>query len=705
MVKLGRFNITLARQDEPRPIIMGEVGHIYDGAFRQFIDHEYLPELRWPASLRVYDRMRRSDAQVQAVLLALELPIRATRWFIEPASADSRDVQIAAEIERNLFEGLETTWDDTLRSALAMFVFGHSLFEIVYEVDSAGYLRWRKFADRPQRSISQFIADERGELESVEQHGANGVVTIPADKLLLFTHRQEDGDPRGTSVLRAAYKHWFIKDYIYRIVNIGVEQEYVGIPWAQVPNNMEPELKRNLEEILRLLTQGEKAYFWLPQDVTINRYQSQRDQQAIVPYIEHHDLMISRSVLAQFINLGASSVGSYALSEDHSDLFLMSLDATADYVAQVFNRHAIPALVDANWTVDAYPRLVHDPVGARDIQRFVAAVRTLTGNSRAAVITPDGPLEDYMREFLGLPERDEATQRQPEPPFVYRRDDPEAFIESVQASRRALAEPRRWRRPLTPWEQRIQLADLERQIERAEEQLVRGALVEIEAWLSEHWPEVEAALRSGDVARLVSLSAQAPGLAAFLEQFSMDLILDSARNAAAEIGAPEPSVTEEIRRRVEEQAPVLANSIASQVINRIQTQALNAIQSGTPVDLALTALLDGAHETAERALERMALVRVNVDVNAGRDIARVLAGVQLAQFSAILDDRVCPLCRAVDGLIIRVDHPDYRRFTPPLHGGCRCIWALISPEEEPQPDVTWQTPSEALISEHGYLTL
>ena len=35
--------------------------------------------------MEIYDKMRRSDAQVSAVLLAMELPIRNAYWDIEPA--------------------------------------------------------------------------------------------------------------------------------------------------------------------------------------------------------------------------------------------------------------------------------------------------------------------------------------------------------------------------------------------------------------------------------------------------------------------------------------------------------------------------------------------------------------------------------------------------------------------------------------------
>lgn len=76
--------------------------------------------------------MRKSDAQVFATLLAMELPIRSTLWNIEPGQTEAADGEyittdddyiIANFIEKCLFEKMEITWDDFIRQALTMTAF------------------------------------------------------------------------------------------------------------------------------------------------------------------------------------------------------------------------------------------------------------------------------------------------------------------------------------------------------------------------------------------------------------------------------------------------------------------------------------------------------------------------------------------------------------------------------------------------------
>lgn len=90
--------------------------------------------------MEVYDRMRRSDAQVSAVLLAMELPIRNAFWDIEPAKNEDDEVteeykEQAAFVKEALFEKMSDGWDNKLREILTMLPFGFSLFEKVYKVE------------------------------------------------------------------------------------------------------------------------------------------------------------------------------------------------------------------------------------------------------------------------------------------------------------------------------------------------------------------------------------------------------------------------------------------------------------------------------------------------------------------------------------------------------------------------------------------
>ena len=73
---------------------------IFHGFLEDF--GEYNPQLEGLTAIRTYEKMRRSDAQVAATLLACELPIRAANWDVLPASPAALDREIAA-LERSLF--------------------------------------------------------------------------------------------------------------------------------------------------------------------------------------------------------------------------------------------------------------------------------------------------------------------------------------------------------------------------------------------------------------------------------------------------------------------------------------------------------------------------------------------------------------------------------------------------------------------------
>lgn len=89
-------------------------------------------------------------------------------------------------------------------------------------------------------------------------------------------------------------------------------------------------------------------------------------------------------------------------------------------------------------------------------------------------------------------------------------------------------------------------------------------------------------------------------------------------------------------------------------------------------------------------------------VNVGRNRAAIIAASKIAQYSAILDKRTCPLCKELDSLYAEVGSPDHLEFTPPIHHRCRCIWVYIGNEDTP-PTVNFKRPDKPLIDKHGGL--
>jgi len=398
---------------------------------------EYLPELAFPRSISIYTRMRRSDATVQALELAITLPIRATDWDIQPASDDPTAQEAADLVYDNLFGGMTHTFDDFLRDALLALFYGFTVFEKVFE-ERDNYIVWRKFAPRHPQTIERFLFDETGGLAGVRQVGFDlqgkfRQIDIPIDKLLIFIWRREMGNPYGVSVLRAAYKHWFLKDIAYKLQAIALERWAVGIPVGKVPAGTSEQDKQTFLQMLEAMRGHERAAMVLPEDYQIEiigAEAGQRANQAFVEAIQHHDTMIVKSVLAQFLNLGTGDVGSWALSRDHSQLFLMGLNAVAQWFADHINRYAIPQLCRLNFGEDFtdFPELTFTDLRLV-LQREVLA-EAIGKLIQVGILTPDRSLQDWIRDVFDLPPLPETEPEEVELPA------PETAASSEDGKRR-----------------------------------------------------------------------------------------------------------------------------------------------------------------------------------------------------------------------------------------------------------------------------
>jgi len=689
---------------------------------------EYLRELRWPKAVEKFDKMRRSDSQVQAILLAMELPIRSTNWYIKPASDDQKDEEIAEFLNDNLFSGppwgMTQHFDDFLRLALTMLPFGFSVFEKVFEVRDGMYY-WKKLAHRPQRTIQDFMYDDEGGPDGVEQTKITGQsyenVTIPIEKLLIFSNRPETGDLRGQSMLRSAYKHWKIKDFLYKTVNIGIERNLIGTPTMELPEGATPEDKERAENIVQNIRSAESAGVTIPKGFLLDIFEGNRNPMDAMPYIEHHDNKMAGGVLAQFLSLVDGSSGSFALSKDQSDMFIMSLNATAKYICDTINSHAIPQLVQLNWgQVDAYPQLKNKPISKNE--NLIKAVNEI---AEGDIIVPDDNLEEWAREILDLPEKAEnapardagggdsaqfsmAEANQKRNQGHDHGDECGCLITlSDRYSARTYQEGNRvWRRDLTAWEKQVNLEDLEDEWDRAEEEFMSNGKSITDRMIQDLFERMRRLAEEGKLADLSKIPVRFRGeFTDWMANQSKDLQKFGIGNASQEIGIDPDDVpiSNDKRRATNARAGVVADNIGQTVKTMMALNLLDNIDAGETVKSASYKARKEAEKRAERELKASASAQVNKAINEGRDLASEEAGVKLAQFSAILDDRVCPLCEALDGMIIELDNPDYDRFTPPIHYHCRCVWVYIRPDESPQPQPDWSTPSGSLVSEHGAL--
>lgn len=381
---------------------------------------EYNEDFYWKDAIRIYETMLRNDAQINAVRELCELPIRRATWSIEPASPDPVDIEIASFVESCMMHDmryvtstgrtLTQKWDDTLRHILLMLWFGFSAFEQVWRIED-GWVKWARWLPLLPRTIWRWWVGEDNELVGIQQWTFKQYnyqfINIPADKLLLFVHRQEGQNYEGLPLLRTAYKHWWYKDNYYKVEAIDIERNAVPLPVITLPENFTPEDLFNANQMLQNIRANEQMGLTLPPGWGFdygNAHGSSRGGPGsqLQPSIEHHDLMIARNVLGQFMNLGSDSTGSYALASTQVDMFLNALQATCEYIEDVVNLDAIPRLVDYNYDgVSVYPKLKCSKLALQDIQGIATVLKNLAGQQ--PLITAGPELEDWLRTELGVP--------------------------------------------------------------------------------------------------------------------------------------------------------------------------------------------------------------------------------------------------------------------------------------------------------------
>lgn len=377
---------------------------------------ESTPELVWPLSVQVYDRMRRQDAQVASVLRAVTLPVRRTRWWLDGSGCDERVVQLVSEDLGLPVKGVSDvppaagrgrsrfSWSEHLRMALISLPIGHMFFEQVYRIDDAGLARLRKLGPRMPRTIAKIDVESDGGLKSITQHAPTWTTgatkppqPIPVSRLVAYVNEREGGDWRGQSLLRAAYKDWLLKDRMLRVQAQTIERNGLGVPlYTGAENEEDLSAGRKLAEQYR---SGETAGAAVPHGATLKAQGVEGELPDAEKVIRYYDEQIARAVLAHFLNLGTQT-GSWALGSTFADFFTLSLQAVGEDVATTATHHVVEDLVDVNFGEDEpAPRIVFDEIGGQ----AAAVARAVEMLVASGVIRPDRDLEEFMRTALGLP--------------------------------------------------------------------------------------------------------------------------------------------------------------------------------------------------------------------------------------------------------------------------------------------------------------
>jgi hypothetical protein len=631
---------------------------------------ELIPDLIWPQSVQTYARMRH-DPQLTAILAAYSLPIRRATWAVDPAGCRDEVVQLVADDLGLPILGTDATpgparrrgvrWADHVRLALGSLTYGFAPFERRYEIRD-GRARLVNLGERLPHTIGAINLRRDGTIASVQQDIAPASAPIPADRLAWYVHEREGANWAGRSILRSSYGPWLLKHEVWRVHATSIRRFGMGVPSVTAPAGATPAQVAEAQRLASAMRVGDQSGAGMPEGYKLAITGMTGSVPDAMAFIHYLDQQMSRSCLAGLMDLGDTSNGSRALGQSFLDLFLLSLQAVADEIADTATsgQPGIPGivtqLVDYNWGEnEPAPKVVAPDVG----DRHEVTAEALDQLISCGAITPDAELEAYVRTSWKLPERTQTAlpapppAPQPEPaPAPQARRRPRA--RRARQPRAAAAEEGSARRQLTLDESTSGMdpAAIQQAWQDELDQLLADWEPIAETWRTELGEQVEQALEDGDLAALAAMSLDSAAAAALIAAAMVAMAETAAEQMAAE--AESQGVTVEPPAVDEEELGAVATAIAVLLAVWLAgAAAREALRLAVPgavaaaVAAAVVAFLAGLSDRFLRDQLGAALSQAQAS---GR--FAVLRDAPEARYisTEVLDASTCKPCQDIDGI-------------------------------------------------------
>ena len=409
----------------PEGLIALELGRTGLTQYYGRVVEEFLPELQYERGRRILREMSDNDPTIGALLAAITMLVRSVEWRVE----SDKDDDPRAEFIDQCRDDMAHTWEDLIAEIIrGVLVFGWSFHEIVYKLrhkTDSQYndqkIGWKKMPLRSQESLWRWdFKEDTQSLKGLFQRPPPDFREryVPLEKALLFRNDPFKANPEGRSALRNAYRPWYFKKHIEQIEAIGVERDLAGMPILYVPARLlesggDPGgILTSLQKMIVNVRRDEMEGVILPQqydpETKMPLYEFKllasagQRQLNTSEIITRWDVRILITVLVDFIIQGHDQVGSFSMTRAKIDFFNMAMRVWLDNVAAVFNRYAIPRLLELNGmdSQDA-PYLEHGDVERRDLQQLGDYLNKIA--AAGMPLFPDPKLENVLRDMADLP--------------------------------------------------------------------------------------------------------------------------------------------------------------------------------------------------------------------------------------------------------------------------------------------------------------
>lgn len=352
-----------------------------------------------------YEKMLTDDA-VKAALITKKSAVIASGWRIQPDGEDESSIELATWVENNLRESYVGSFDASLYEMLDAFEYGFTVTEKIFEIID-GQLKLRQLKTRPSQSF-EFHCDDAGYLkeDGVKQWTMKSVISIPQDKIIIYSYDKKRDNYYGNSDLRAAYRAWFSKDFTIKMMNIAIERMGNPLMVVKYPTNASPEDRTSMQNIANTISGKTSILF--PDQASFEFVQPPSNMDLFQKALDIYNLAIMKAILLpEKMGFGGDTGGSYALGKVQQNTYLWILEKIRNEIENLLNEQLIKQLVDYNFgEQEKYPKFKFNPLSE---ENKVEKAKIIIDAVARGGLSIDLETENFLRNLVGMPEKMEET--------------------------------------------------------------------------------------------------------------------------------------------------------------------------------------------------------------------------------------------------------------------------------------------------------
>jgi len=367
-------------------------------------------------------------------------------WRVEPAN-DTPAAKQAAEFIDSVLHGTDQSWSRIVRRCAMYRFYGFGIHEWQAKRRDDGKIGLAKIRVRPCSTIEKWDVDEEGEVLGVVQRSpqTSGEQYLPRGKIIYLVDDALSDSPEGLGW----YRHMVdpanrLTKYL-KLEGIGFERDLAGIPVGRAPisaikqqlkqqgtpaNEIDAkanELLAGLSEFVRLKSKNPDTGLVLDSQTFIaQNADGTKSISSVLQWglelltgdpgsIEELGAAIGRTVwdLALIMGIerllvGREGAGSLALSGDTSQNLFLNINSTTGDMAEALDRDIIGPIWALNGMPDELrPTLKVEDASFKDVEKLAQMLSDMA--SAGAILAPDDPAIDALRDLAGLPHQPVMT--------------------------------------------------------------------------------------------------------------------------------------------------------------------------------------------------------------------------------------------------------------------------------------------------------